>query len=76
MITDEQIIYDALRRYTIARQQFCEYATTEGNLKEDGEEFTEVDKEQAIQVARQCDRLTGYALKKLQEMQSPIIRVN
>ena len=76
MITDEQIIYDALRRYTITRQKFAEFVHTEGNVKEDGEEFTEVEKEHASQVARQCDRLTTYALEKLQEMQSPIIRLN
>ena len=76
MITDEQIIYDALRRYTIARQEFCAFIYTEGSLKEDGEEFTETEKEHAAQVAKQCDRLTTFALKKLQEMQSPIIRLN
>jgi hypothetical protein len=76
MITDEQIIYDALRRYTLTRQTFCEYAHTEGCLKEDGEEFTDEEKIEALQVATQCDRLTQFALKKLKDEESQIIRVN
>jgi hypothetical protein len=76
MITDEQIIYDALRRYTITRQEFCEHVHAEGSMKHSGEDFTDEEKAHAVQVASQCDRLTSFALKKLQEMQSPIIRVN
>lgn len=76
MITDEQIIYDALRRYTLQRQTFYTYVITDGNLREDGEEFTKEEIADAMQVAKQCDRLTQQALARLKKAQSPIVLLN
>jgi hypothetical protein len=76
VITDEQIIYDALRIYRDQRQRFAVYVHKDDSLREDGEEFTDEEKADALQVATQCDRLAQFALKKLKDEESQIIRVN
>ena len=75
MITDQQIIYDALRRYTTERQAFCNYAHHEGSLKENGEPFTAEEKADSAEIARRCDRLASIAADVLKDQQSSIIRV-
>lgn len=76
MITDQQIMYDALRRYTIARQEFAAYANKEGSVKENGEEFSEEEKADALAIAARCDRLTAGALGVLQDGEKRIITLN
>jgi len=70
MITDEDIVYDALRRYTAWRQDFALQIHQPGAEKSDGTLYTDEEKSLAIQLAKQCDRLTQYAKEKVE---SPII---
>lgn len=70
VIKDEEIIYDALRRYTAERQAFARYMHDPGAVKEDGTPFTDEEKAQALQIARQCQRILDYCRAKVE---SPII---
>ena len=72
MITDEEIIYDALRRYAEQRNDFVEKMAQPEYLKPDGEKPNPMEINDALVLAGQCNRLVKYAKEKLQ---SPIILV-
>jgi hypothetical protein len=73
MITDQQIIYDALRIYAKHRQTFCEFVHKEDSESLEGKPFTDIEKADALKIAKQCSRLTDIAAQVLQDQQSPII---
>ncbi len=72
MITDEQIVYDALRRYAEQRKSFAESMSHKNFRKPDGEKPTKQDIKEAAATALQCIRLRDYALEKTE---SPIIQL-
>jgi hypothetical protein len=72
MITDEEMVFDALRRYAAWRQEFADSIHQKDALKEDGTEYTKEEKAWSLQFAKQADRLATYAKEKVD---SPIIMV-
>ena len=70
MIKDEEIIYDAMRRYTAERQAFARYVHQKDATKQDGTAFSDEEKAHALALARQCQRITDYAKEKVE---SPIV---
>ena len=72
MISDEEIVYDALRRYTVQRQTFAVAIAKPDFKLANGEAPTSDDISLAIATAQQCERLEAYAKEKVE---SPIILV-
>ena len=72
MITDEEIIYDALLRYAGQRNEFVEKMAQPDYLKPDGKKPNPIEINDALVIAGQCNRLVEYAKEKLE---SPIILV-
>jgi major membrane immunogen (membrane-anchored lipoprotein) len=70
VITDEEMVFDALRRYAAWRQEFADRIHQEGAIKSDGAEYTKEEKAWSLQAAKQADRLAEYAREKVE---SPII---
>ena len=72
MISDEEMVFDALRRHAAWRQQFAEAIAHKDFLKEDGTKPTKEEKMLAFQLSQQANRLAEYAKEKVD---SPIIMV-
>lgn len=70
MITDEEMVFDALRRYAASRHKFAEDIRHKDFVKEDGEKPTKDEIATAISLAAQAQRLASYAQEKAE---SPII---
>ena len=70
MITDQEMVFDALRRYAAWRTTFAEEISTEGYKYASGDEPAPEDIAFAIALAEQANRLATYAKEK---MESPVI---
>ncbi|MCZ6501871.1 MAG: hypothetical protein O6945_05065 [Gammaproteobacteria bacterium] len=78
MITDEQIVYDALRIYAEQRKAFATKIVQKDFLKPDGEKATKQDIREASATALQCIRLRDHALKMADgpAKEPRIVRIN